>query len=186
MDWLKTLLAEHVEEEKLEAVVESFKKESPKHMIPKEVFNEKSDEVKTLKDQLGEVKKLNDDLTKKASTVEEYEQKMTEWRSKYTELETTTQEKIANISKNAALKDLLISNGADMGLVDLLVEKYRDSAELTDEGKIKDADALVGNVKKERASAFVTKQEDSDPENNQKGGKPGQDEQKLRKAFGLK
>ena len=186
MDWLEKLLKEHIEADKLESVVDAFKKESPKHMIPKEVFNEKSDEVKTLKDQLNEVKKLNDDLSKKAGTVEEYEQKMAEWQSKYTELETTTQEKIANISKNTALKDLLITNGADMGLVDLLVEKYRDSAELTDEGKIKDADTLVSNVKKERASAFVTKQENSDPENNQTGGKPGQDEQKLRKAFGLK
>lgn len=185
MEWFKLFLQEHVDAEKIESITEAFKKELPKHLIPKEVFNDKSDEAKTLREQLVEQKKLMKPLAQKAESLEQYEQKIKEWQAKYTTLETETNEKIQRITKTNTLKDLLVREGADVGLVDLLVEKYSDAAEY-DDGKIKNEADLLKQVKEERKSAFVTKTDDTEGDTKQKGTKSEMDDVRLRKAFGLK
>lgn len=185
MEWLKELLKGRVAEDQLEETLQSINKEFPKHAMPKNVYNEKADEVKALKEQLAEQNKLMEPLTKKAETVEEYEKQIKDWQEKYTQLETESTQKIQSIAKTNALKDLFVAEGADTGLVDLLVEKYNGIAEYED-GKIKDPQSLVKQVKEERKSAFIQKQESTEGDVNQNGQASDKDTGSLRKAFGLK
>lgn len=67
MDWLKEILTKAgVEDEKITTIVESAKKEVPTYYVPKNDFNEKVTEVKTLTTeketlttQLEELKKVD-------------------------------------------------------------------------------------------------------------------------------
>lgn len=165
MNWLKDLLKEHVAEDKLDGVIEGFKKESPKYVMPKERFNEVNDELKLTKEQLASNKGLVEELTTKANSLEEYETKLSEWKAKYDELEQTSQSKIANITKKTQLKEFLLENNAHKDALDLLIDKYSEEVEI-DNDSIKDADKLIEKIKEERGGLFINSTQNSDVKND--------------------
>ena len=167
MEWLKELLKDSVAEEKIVEVVEKFKQESPKYVIPKAVFNEKSEELKTIKSQLEEQKKLADELGQKANNVDEYEQKLAEWKTKYDQLEVDTSKKVSEITKRSVYKDLLLESNVHKDALDLLLETAKlDEVEVVD-GKIKDSDKIVQALKEQRAGLFITEEQSSTIKNEQ-------------------
>ena len=64
MEWLKELLEKaKITDEKLnvDEVMEAAKKEYPKHAVPKNVFNDKCEELKTATETITTLKKENGD-----------------------------------------------------------------------------------------------------------------------------
>ena len=161
MEWLKDLLKDDIAEEKIDEVIDKYKKESPKHVMPKQVFNEKSEELKTIKAQLDEQKNLVEDLGKKADSVEEYETKLNEWQERYKQLESEAEQKVSQITKKSAYKELLLTNNVHTDAIDLLLDTAKfDDIELQD-GKIKDGEQVVQRLKEQRAGLFITESQDS-------------------------
>ena len=156
MEWLKELLKEHVAEDKLDEVVKAFNAESPKHVIPKDVFNEKSTEAKTLKGQLDEYKKQVESLSEKAGTVEEYQQQIEKLKTDYTELEAKTQQEITNITKKTAYEKALINSGVHKDAIDLLLSSTK-----LDELDTEKLDEQINNLKEQRPGLFVEEKQQS-------------------------
>lgn len=147
MDWLKELLKDVLEADKIDAVVESFKKEFPKHAVPKKDFNEKIDELKLAKAQIDENKAMLDDLTKKAVTVEEYEKNLKEYKTKYEQLEKDSQTKIDSIKKKTGLQLKLNDYFVD-DAVPLMLDKINlDEILLGQDGDILEFDKHVAKLK---------------------------------------
>ena len=161
MEFVKTLLSEYIEAEKLDDVIEKFNAEFPKHAVPKNVFNEKNDELKAVKDQLAQTKDLADKLTQKAETVEAYENQVTEWKEKYSELETNTNQRISEITKTSQFKEHLMKSAAHEDAIDLLLEKYTGSVELAEDGTLKEVDAVIEKMRTERPGLFKEVVEES-------------------------
>lgn len=68
MDWLKELLkAQGLEDEVINKIVESYKSESVKHVMPKDKFNEVNSENKQLKQDVADRDKQLNDLKDKSS-----------------------------------------------------------------------------------------------------------------------
>lgn len=185
MEWLKNLLKDKVSEESLEDILQNINKEFPKYAIPKNVYNEKAEELKTLKAQLEETKNLTEQLKQKAGSVEEYEAQIKDLSTKYQELESKAQTDIANITKRTQFNELLINKVPDSAR-DLLVDRYMDKVQIED-GKIRDSDILLESIKKERPELFIELREDSEkPKNTQKTEPAANaDLEKMRRYAGL-
>ena len=63
MDWLKELIEKHTAEGKtdVDAVMNAFKEEFPKHAVPKDVYNEQAEKLKAANSTLDTLKKSNKD-----------------------------------------------------------------------------------------------------------------------------
>ena len=98
MDWLKEILTKAgVEDEKITTIVESAKKEVPTYYVPKNDFNEKVTEVKTLTTeketlttQLEELKKV--DPTK-------LQEEITKLQQANKDLETNGKKELADVKR---------------------------------------------------------------------------------------
>ena len=186
MEWLKELLKDSIDSEKLDSVVESINKEFPKHAVPKKEFNEKLEEVKLAKAQIDENKKLLDDLSKKASTVEEYEKNLNEYKAKYEQLETDSKTKISEIQKRTQFKELLVENKLHKDAIDLIVNTQNLEELTLDNGKITNSQNILAKLKTERAGLFLTETEEShETNNNTNSAIPDVETDKLRKLMGL-
>ena len=162
MDWLKDLIKDVVAEDKLNEVVESFKKEFPKHAVTKTVFNETNDELKTTKASLAEVNSTIDQLKNEAGSVEEYKSQIEALKADFKTKEESFQTEVSSIKKKTAYKELLIENGVNKAAVDLLVDTANfDEIKLSDEGSIMESAKLVTNLKETRAPLFNEVKEDS-------------------------
>jgi len=182
---IKELIAKYVDPAKVDEAVAELNKELPLLYIPKTKFNEVNDELKIAKEQLVSTNKSVEDLTKKASTIEEYQKQIEDLKNKTVELETNAKNQIATITKKTKLKDLLVENGVHKDAIDLMVEKYLPDTEVDDTG-IKDAKKLINRIKEEKGGLFVTVSTNSDDKGEGKGkpaGKP--DDARLKKLFGL-
>ena len=147
MDWLKDLLKDYVEEGKVDEVVDKFNKENPKHFMPKNAFNEKSEELRLAKEQIEENKKLLDDLNKKASTVEDYEKNLNDYKQKYEQLEQDSNKRISEISKKTDLK-LKLSEFFIEDSVDLILGKVNlENVKVGEDSKIQNFDEVLNNLK---------------------------------------
>lgn len=76
MEWLKEILEKaEIKEGKLdvEAVMSSIQKAFPKHAVPKQVFNDKSEELKTANETIAELKKTGGDNEELQKKIGEYE-----------------------------------------------------------------------------------------------------------------
>lgn len=183
---IKEVLAKYItEEEQLSSVVEELNQDFAKSFIPKGRFNEVNEELKVLKSQLDENKKAMETLTQKASSVEEYEKKLTELQQLNSDIEAKSQQQIASITKKTQLKELLLVNNAHHDALDILVEKYTDLVEI-DGDKIKDPSKLLEQIKTERAGLFVEKKTDSADKGGNKDKQPTDDSDRIRKLYGLK
>jgi hypothetical protein len=181
---LKEILAKYVEADKLETVMSEVNTEMPKLFIPKSRFNEQGEEVKLLKTQLEENKKVMEGLTAKALTVEEYEKRNGELQKSMKDMEENTKKQIANITKRSQLKEVLLVNNVHKDALDLLVEKYSDMAEVDEKG-IKNKDDLLKKIKEEKGGLFLEGKEDSTEKGGNKKTPPKDDTAMIRKLMGL-
>ena len=117
MDWLKEILTKAgVEDEKITTIVESAKKEVPTYYVPKNDFNEKVTEVKTLTTeketlttQLEELKKV--DPTK-------LQEEITKLQQANKNLETNGKKELADVKRMSAI-DLAIANSKTIDAISL-------------------------------------------------------------------
>lgn len=77
MEWLKNLLKEKgLEESQINEIVEAYKAESPKHVVPKDVFNSTNNELSTAKETIAERDKQLKDLKGQAGDNEELRKRL--------------------------------------------------------------------------------------------------------------
>lgn len=189
MNWLKDLLKDYMTDEtQVNEFVEKFNKENPKHFMPKEKYNEVAEELKIKKTQLDENTKLIDGLKEKASSVEEYEKKLSDMQTQYQELEVKSQTEVSLITKKTQLKELLIDNKMHKDAIDLFINSTDlGKLEMVD-GKIKDSEAFVTAAKTERAGLFLETVQNSNVQNqntNTNTNTDVKDDALLRQAMGL-
>lgn len=82
MDWLKELLEKEglADEAQVTAIIEEYKKEAPKHTIPKDVYNTALERSKTAEETLADRDQQLADLQKKAGAGSELEEEITRLR----------------------------------------------------------------------------------------------------------
>lgn len=109
MEWLKNLLKEKgLEESQINEIVEAYKDESPKHVVPKDVFNSTNNELSTAKETIAERDKQLKDLKGQAGDNEEL-------RKKITELEKAN--KAADEKRDAELNRLKLENAIEVKIL---------------------------------------------------------------------
>ena len=126
MDWLKELIEKHTADGKtdVDAVMNAFKEEFPKHAVPKDVYNEQAEKLKAANSTLDTLKKSNKDN-------EELQNELKAYKDKVSQLEADVKE----TAKKQTIKDAL-SNAKATDL-DYLMYKLGD-VELAEDGSIKD------------------------------------------------
>lgn len=176
MEWLKSLLEDKVEN--VDEVMEEVKKEFPKHAIPKEEFNKKAEKVNELQSELetakGNLEATNEtieELKEKAENAEEVKSKLNEVSNKYEEYKEQEEQRVNNLKKQSALKDLLHEEKADPKLSRLLIRDVDlEEVKLTEDGKIANRDDVIKPLKQEYETAFGEVQIDGDTPPD--GGQP--------------
>ena len=157
MEWLKKLLEEaKINEGKLdvEGLLKSINTEMPKHMTPKETFNEVNDKLKTANATIEGLKKDNKDNEELQKTVQKYKD----------DLEAKDKE-MAAIRKENFLKDSYRKAGAKEEYLDLLMKtsKLDDIAEVN--GEYVGVDKIITSSKESYKDLFkddTTEKSDDD------------------------
>lgn len=158
MEWLKKLLEEaKINEGKLdvEGLLKSINTEMPKHMTPKETFNEVNDKLKTANATIEELKKDNKDNEELQKTVQKYKD----------DLEAKDKE-VSAIKKENFLKDSYRKAGAKEEYLELLMKtsKLDDIAEVN--GEYLGVEKIVDASKETYKDLFkddTTNNNDDDP-----------------------
>lgn len=104
MEWLQKILANAVygEDGKLdiEATMKKVNEEAPKHVIPKDQYNGKVEELKTANDTIADLKKSNADNEMLQQTIKDHEETIK-----------NLQKKNGDMQKTYALRDALAKEG---------------------------------------------------------------------------
>ncbi|MCM1564917.1 MAG: phage scaffolding protein [Dehalobacter sp.] len=115
MEWLKDLLkASGVEESKIDGIIESVNKETPKYLIPKDKFNEVNEAKKQAEDSLKERDKQLKDLAEKAKGNEVLEKQIQELQEANKKTKQEYDDKVKQLqfdhTLDAALSDAKVKN----------------------------------------------------------------------------
>lgn len=159
MEWLKDLLKNAgVEESKIEGIIGNFNKEVPKHLIPKDKFNDLSEAKKKLEDDIKARDAQLEDLKKTAGTSDDLKK----------QIETLQNEnKTAKEKYEADLKDLALSNAIKMAINGKVHDEDLVSGLISKEKLVVDGDKVVGlddQLKSlQESKAFLFKSEDGTP-----------------------
>lgn len=151
MDWLKELIEKHTAEGKtdVDAVMNAFKEEFPKHAVPKDVYNEQAGKLKAANSTLDTLKKTNKDA-------EELQQKITDYEAKVQQLETERSEE----RKTYAIKEALQKEGVSD--VEYMMFKL-GKLEVGKDGNIVDLDNKVKALKETNPTFFASEAENNEP-----------------------
>lgn len=192
MEWIKELLKGLVAEDKIDEAVESFKKEFPKHAVPKDEFNKAKKDLKDANDELTTTKakmdELNDALKSddKDATIEDLKQKLTDTSKAFDDFKADTENRETTRSKVDAYKKLLAENGANPAAIDLLANAAKmDDLVLDKSGNIVDGKDLVETVKKDRAALFNSENVNSNNDGSGGTGTGGNGEPGERKVLSV-
>ena len=155
MDWLKELIEKHTAEGKtdVDAVMNAFKEEFPKHAVPKDVYNEQAEKLKAANSTLDTLKKSNKDN-------DELQNELKTYKDKVSKLEADVKE----TAKKQTIKDALSSAKATD--LDYLMYKLGD-VELAEDGSIKDLDSKIKDLQTNHPTFFQS----SEPEQADNGFK---------------
>ncbi|MDU1966870.1 MAG: phage scaffolding protein [Clostridium perfringens] len=158
MEWLKKLLEEaKITDGKLDVdgLLKNINTEMPKHMTPKETFNDVNEKLKTANKIIKDLEKDNKDNEELQKTVQKYKD----------DLETKDKE-MAAIRKENFLKDSYRKSGAKEEYLDLLMKTSNldDIAEVN--GEYVGVDKIITSSKESYKDLF------SSDDNNNNGGDP--------------
>ena len=165
MEWVENFLKQvGIEgEENINEAVAVFKSDYfPKNAVPKDEYNKKSSkidelesELGTAKEQLEQTNEQLDELSSKAENNEELKQNLEQIKSEYEQYQEQEQERLNQIKKKSATKDLLYSANADPKLSKLLLKDIDyDEVELGEDGEIANADDILNPLKEKYDTAF--------------------------------
>ncbi|WP_461198544.1 phage scaffolding protein [Enterococcus sp. N249-2] len=182
MEWIKEILAKHVGEDgkfDLDGATKEIKSEFPKNAVPKVDFNDKSQKLKTVNEDLIAANTLVEQLKASNSGNEDLQKQIDDYKN---QLETVTAERLAD-RKNAAIELALTQAGAkNITAVKALLKA--DELEMTDEG-VKWLDDKVATLKKDEAYLFQTNDPAPEPKKKQfvAGGNTGGGEPPKEKSW---
>lgn len=154
MDWLKEILTKAgVEDEKITTIVESAKKEVPTYYVPKNDFNEKVTEVKTLTTeketlttQLEELKKV--DPTK-------LQEEITKLQQANKDLETNGKKELADVKRMSAI-DLAIANSKTIDAISLKANLDLDKITYDEKtGNLSGIDEQISSIRESKKYLFT-------------------------------
>lgn len=154
MDWLKEILTKAgVENEKITTIVESAKKEVPTYYVPKNDFNEKVTEVKTLTTeketlttQLEELKKV--DPTK-------LQEEITKLQQANKDLETNGKKELADVKRMSAI-DLAIANSKTIDAISLKANLDLDKITYDEKtGNLSGIDEQISSIRESKKYLFT-------------------------------
>lgn len=157
MEWIKTIIEKHTDKDgkvDMSKVNEDIKTESPKNVVPKEVFNTTNEDLKT-------ANKLVEDLKKDNKDVEDLQKKITDYE---TEVNNLKEERVKE-KTNYTLKEKLKEVGAKD--VDYMLYKLGE-VELDKEGNVIELDNKIKSLTEANPGQFEVK---DDPENKTKDTK---------------
>lgn len=158
MKWINDILEKHVNDEGVldrEAADAELKNEAPKHVIPKNVYNDKVDELNTANTTINELKKEHGDVDTLQEKISDYE----------TEIEKLKDEK-KDQALEFSLREALSSSGAED--VDYFVDKLKGDITLNDKGELEGYDDLVKEYQTKHPKLFT--KADNDDKKNDNGG----------------
>lgn len=159
MNWLEELIAQHTDENGVvdkEALMSSIKAESPKHQVPKSVYNDKVAELKTVNDTLSSLKANTQDGDIKAE--------LESARSELASLKTEKREQ----SVKQALLDAGVEN--EESTLDYIRFKLGD-LELDEDDNIKHLDNKIRSLKEEAPKFFEVSKDKDESTQQAKGFK---------------
>ena len=154
MDWLKEILTKAGDEdEKITTIVESAKKEVPTYYVPKNDFNEKVTEVKTLTTeketlttQLEELKKV--DPTK-------LQEEITKLQQANKDLETNGKKELADVKRMSAI-DLAIANSKTIDAISLKANLDLDKITYDEKtGNLSGIDEQISSIRESKKYLFT-------------------------------
>ncbi|MGG6839157.1 UNVERIFIED_CONTAM: phage scaffolding protein [Streptococcus canis] len=134
MEWLKEIIDSHTTDGKtdVEAVMNAFKEEFPKHAVTKSAYNEQAEKLKTANETLNTLKKNNKDN-------EELQDELKTYKDKVSQLEAQAKE----TAKTQSIKDAL--SAAKATDTDYLIYKLGD-VEVDENGAVKDLDNKIKDL----------------------------------------
>lgn len=183
MEWLKQLLMTALKgkvdeakfDEAVNTLVDSTKKEMGKHMIPKEEFNSKNDELKSTKAEMDKLQKQIEDLSKSGEEKEKLQTKLTELDTQFKAYKADAEKRETNSKKAAAIEKGLRAANASQDALDLLIGQFDlEKITLDSKGNIVDWDDHLKPVKETRKTLFAeTKTKGNPPANPPQNGGGG-------------
>lgn len=159
MDWIRTILEKHTDENgklNLEEAQKEINAEFPKNAVPKTDFNSKVEELKTANETLTTLQKDNKDVEALQTEITSYKEKVETLQKE--QAETTKKHTIESALKDAGAKD-----------VEYLTFKLGD-VEVNKDGTIKDLDNKIKSLQEATPDFFETKSTES---KNQDSTAPG-------------
>lgn len=157
MEWIKTILDNHKKEDgtlDFDAAMDEINKEFPKNAVPKDVYNQKADD-------LNAANKLVDDLKKTNKDTEDLQKKITDYESQVEQLQTEREAE----RKEYAIKERLTKEGVTD--VDYIKYKLGD-VEMDKDGNLVDLDNKLKELK-EANPTFFGGQDDNKGNSNTNG-----------------
>ena len=187
MEWLNNILKESIVEGKLDEVVEAVKKEMPKHMMPKDQFNKKSDELKETQNKMTELQTQIEELIKNTSVNEELKAELDKAKNDLVLFKEETEKRELTKDKQIALKDALVGAKADVNNIDLLMNDFNvEELTLNNKGEIVDFDDILSPIKEKRKALFLEEKIESEPPTTKTNTQTQTADLQLKRAFGLK
>lgn len=136
MEWFKELLKKAgIEESKIDGIVTEFNKEVPKHLIPKDKYNELSEAKKKLEADVAERDKQLEDLSKAAGASEELKKQIEQLQAANKEAAEKYAAEIKDLQIKGAIKSAITGKVHDEDLVAGLIDR---------EKLVLDGDKVVG------------------------------------------
>lgn len=168
----KMLKAMGIEDEKIDEIVDA-------HAETVDALKKERNKYKEEADKLTDVKKKYDDLKKVVDSQEEdpYKAKYDKEHKAFEEYKAGVESERTKANKTNAYRELLKKAGVSDKRIDSVLKVTAiDEIELDDEGKIKDADKVVENIKSEWSEFIVTEsQRGANTENPPKKNTSGED-----------
>lgn len=161
MEWLKELLKNAgLEESKIDEFVAEFNKEVPKHLIPKEKFNEVSEAKRKAEETLGERDKQLEELSKSAGASEELKKQIETLQNENKTAKEKYETEAKELKLNTALKLSLAGKVHDPDIVLGLLDKTK--LELDENDNIKAGlDDQIKSLQESKAFLFVPEKDDT-------------------------
>lgn len=154
MEWIKAILDTHRKEDgtlEIDAAMDEIKKEFPKNAVPKDVYNQAADDLKS-------ANKLVDDLKESNKSAEDLQGKIADYEKQVEDLKAER----LQTQKTYAVKEALQKEGVSD--VDYMMFKLGE-LETDEEGNVKELDNKVKELKEANPTFFGGQDDKSDKSN---------------------
>lgn len=157
MDWLKEILGDLATDE----VIEKFKKEFPKHAVPKEQYAKKVSELDATATQLEQQNAKLQEIESKVGDVEATKKLLSDTKTEYDQFKADADKRIATTEKKAKLEVELHKSFIEDS-VSLIIDKLNfDEIELKD-GNVRDLNEHIEKLKTQYPKLAKTTTVDGD------------------------